>query len=88
MPKVTEAKLRAWRRRAISIDEKARRLMADMTAALGFEDENTDCIDNVLHSTEELVDVLSRPELDMWKIAEPGAPHSNGMRAPTQGDDQ
>jgi hypothetical protein len=63
---LTKAKLRSWRRRAVSLDARAKKLMDDMLAVLGAESENTDGIDDVTAATENLVDVLSRPELTMW----------------------
>lgn len=68
MPKLTEAKLRSWHRRAAALDSRAKRLMDDMMKTLGAEGDNTDHIDNVTHATEELCSLLLRPELDMWNI--------------------
>lgn len=66
---VTKYKLRSWHRRAVTLDLKAKRLMDDMLETLGSDSENTDHIDSVTHATEDLCDVLSRPELDMWKMS-------------------
>lgn len=77
MKRATEAKLRKWHRQAKALDERARRLMDEMSGVFGFDGDSTDPIDNVLCATEELCSVLSRPDLDMWKIA-PTVP--NGER--------
>jgi len=66
--RMTETKLKAWRRRAEALDKSAKRLMDDMATTLSFDDEATDPIDNVIVATEDLVSVLSRPELSMWGI--------------------
>lgn len=50
------------------MSDLAGRLMDEMMDVLGDDTVGTDCIDNVLHATEELVSVLKRPELDQWKL--------------------
>jgi hypothetical protein len=81
VPKLTEAKLRAWHRRAVALDAQARRLMDSMGETLGFDDESTDPIDNVLHATESLCSVLSRPTLAMWQIHMQPKPPKAGRKA-------
>lgn len=68
MPKLTEAKLRAWHRRAEALSVQAGRLMDSMIETLGPEGENTDPMDNVMASIEDLCHVLSQPGLEMWGI--------------------
>lgn len=68
MAAMTEAKLKKWHRKAVKIDEDARKLMAEMGSVMGFECEATDNIDNVLAATENLCDALSQPKLAMWNI--------------------
>lgn len=67
MKKLTPAKLRSWHRRAVALDTAAKRLMDDMMEIIGCEDGATDPIDNVTDHTENLCNVLSRPELSIWK---------------------
>lgn len=50
------------------MNDLAGRLMDEMIEILGDDTVGTDCIDNVLHTTEELMSVLGRPELDQWAL--------------------
>jgi hypothetical protein len=77
MPKVSAKLLRRWERQAKALDERARRLMTEMSDVLGFDGEGTDQIDNVLHSTEDLISVLERHNLDQWTMPA-GSAVSNG----------
>lgn len=47
-----------WLRRAETINRKAEDLMYEVTGALGVEHPLTDYIDNVVHMSEEAVNVL------------------------------
>lgn len=80
MPSISKTQLRAWRRRVKTLDTKARDLMDEMAKLTGMDGDPTDYVDNILHGTEDLLSVLAKPDLDMWKIAEPGTDVTNGER--------
>lgn len=60
MTGLTRAQLRAWRRRAETLHNKAEGLMSDAIDACGVNDQLTDEIDNILVAT---ADTLSHIDL-------------------------
>lgn len=55
--------------RAKTLSKKAEELMSELMDLVGEEHASTDYADNVIVATDELVDIISNPQYDMWNPA-------------------
>lgn len=68
---ITPEQRRKLLRKAKSIQKKADDLMSELMKLVGEDHPSTDYADNILLATEEMIDVISNKEYDMWNSKEP-----------------